>query len=421
MATPNIVPRANGEGSIGTITKHWDGLYTNNGHITNRLMAGTIETSGDVSAGGKLMAGTIETSGDVSLGGKTLLQFIIQSRSTYYARPDIFKVNKTVITIPKDLQVNIGGTGYYTQAETTVQLSTVGNAAARAGKDVYLYACQPASGTTPVFVLSLNSTVPSGYTADNSRKIGGFHCLCVDVGTISGHTLSGYAAGDIIPNSQWDLLHRAVSANEGMVWIPGIGKWVDIYLCTLVNGKLASTFGGIIADGASSIKFNGEKFAEELGKLGKRLLWRDEFIVVAKGSNEETNIAGSTDPNTAGGHKDTAGRRMISNYGLEDCCGVLWQWLADVMDSYNGSGTSWNSNNFYLDGYSWQTKSVYNPDIDDRSYGSCLGLLRRVLAGAGWADGSACGSRASACRNFSSRSWSYRGCRGASEPRVVNL
>ena len=67
------------------------------------------------------------------------------------------------------------------------------------------------------------------------------------------------------------------------------------------------------------------------------------------------NIAGSNDPGTTGGHKDTAGRRMISNYGVEDCCGVLWQWTKDCFEAMS---VSWNSANTWMEGYSWQTKSV---------------------------------------------------------------
>lgn len=423
MATPGIVPRANGEGSIGTSVKRWDKAYFNEADIANKVTAGGLATTGDITAGGKISATSVEGTNaefdNLKVGSKTIIQSIIESRTNYYARPDIFKVNKTAITIPKDMLINIGGKGYITQADVVLQLSSVGNAAARKGRDVYVYACQ-SSSLTPIFVLSFNSTVPSGYTADNSRKIGGVHCLCADVGSISGHALSGYVAGDIVPNTQWDLLHRAVSANEGMVYVRGQGRWYDLYLAGIVDGVLVSTYNAIIADGSSTPAYNGEGFVEALGKIGKRPLWRNEFIVVAKGSNEETNIKGSTDPNTTGGHVDINNRRMISDYGLEDCCGVIWQWLGDTNDSYSGN-TSWNENNFYLDGYSWQKKSVYNEAQDSRSYGSCIGLLRRVLAGAHWVSGSSCGSRASICCSFSSDGWSSHGCRGASEPRVVNL
>jgi len=67
------------------------------------------------------------------------------------------------------------------------------------------------------------------------------------------------------------------------------------------------------------------------------MLEDDEFQAIAAGSNEETNIAGSADPVTTGGHLDTAGRRMISNIGCEDCCGVLWQWLRTQSYRFDGA------------------------------------------------------------------------------------
>lgn len=350
------------------------------------------------------------------------MENLIGKTPNYYKRPSIPIPNKTKITIPANTQVNIGNKGYISISDTVLELSSVGTATERQGKDVYIYACQPAdtTSTIPVFVLSMNSTVPNGYTANNSRKIGGFHCLCRNVGTISGHAASGYVIGDIIPISVWDLLHRAQSENEGMIWADFDGRWYDIYLAGVVGGKLVSQYGAIIADGSSSPAYSGEKFVEEFAKVKKRPLYRNEFMVLAKGSNEGTNIYGSTDPNTAGGHNDTAGRAMISNYFMEEMCGALYQWGADTFEYY--PGTTWASTeNFYLSGYSWQEKSVYNPSIDSQKYGSCGGLLRRVRFGGDWGAGGPCGSRCASCNGFSAVGWGSCGSRGSSEPRVVNF
>lgn len=346
----------------------------------------------------------------------------IKNNPNYYNRDELFTTNKTTVTIPKNLKININGNGYISTINKSLQLSTVDTPANLAGKDVYIYACEPTSGTEPNFVLSLNSTVPTGYTANNSRKIGGFHCLCKDVGVIEGHTLSGYLKGYILPLSVWDLLHRPVSDSEGMVYIKEINKWVDIYLCSWSGNSLESKFGAVICDGVSATKFHGEGFSEQFRLISKRPLFRNEFATIAKGSNENTSIKNSTDPNTTGGHIDTAGRRMISNYGLEDCCGVLWQWGEDLFDCASAAGISWSSSKFYLNGYSWQTKSVYSPAYDSQTYGSCYGLLRRVLLGAGWCDGAGgCGSRSASCNDFSSNGNPVYSSRGASEPRLVNL
>lgn len=389
----------------------------NAGIVLECIQAGTTGNSQPVidSAGDGLITGIESALVDYSFPN-----LIIANTPNYYKRPSLFTVSKTTVTIPKNTQVRVGDKGFQNLADVTLELSTAGDAATRKGKDVYIYACQPSTNTTePVYVLSLNSTVPTGYTAETSRKIGGFHCLCASVGTISGHALSGYVAGDILPLSKWDLLHRPVSAPEGMVWLEGISKWVDIYLPSWNGTGFVSAYGGVISDGASSPAFNGERFVEYSGLVGKRPCYRNEFMVFAKGSNEGTNITGSADPNTTGGHVDTAGRRMVSNYGIEDCCGVIWQWGADLFENYPGS--TWNSANFYLDGYAWQTKSVYNESFDSQSYGSCYGLLRRVRLGAIWVHGSLCGSRSAYCDFFSADGWSDGSSRLVAEPMVVNL
>ena len=135
------------------------------------------------------------------------------------------------------------------------------------------YSCIPANGTEPIIVLSANSTVPLRYTADTSRKIGGFHTLCADVGTITEHTLRGYVAGDILPASVWDLKHRPVCSPEGMVYVDGLDIWIDIYLASYTgsysnspeNLKLVSEC-AITADGqvmSYSIGINFHRFSAD--------------------------------------------------------------------------------------------------------------------------------------------------------------
>ena len=327
----------------------------------------------------------------------------IKNNPNYYNRDELFTTNKTTVTIPKDLKININGNCYISTINKSLQLSTVDTPANLAGKDVYIYACEPTSGTEPIFVLSLNSTVPTGYTANNSRKIGGFHCLCKDVGVIEGHTLSGYVTGDILPATRWDLLHRPKGEPEGFAYEELTDCWIAIYLLSWDGTKLVSVYNGVIADGASTKKWHGEAFYEQFAKQGMRLVWRHEFQMGAKGSNEQTNIQGSSDPNTTGGHVDTAGRRMISNIGLEDCCGVLWQF---AMDLGFAGGSDW-------------TNSVYNSSVDDRSYGQTYGTLYRLRVGASWDDGGYAGSRAASCAYSSASVYVDYCARGASEPKTV--
>ncbi len=386
-----------------------------------------------------------DTSGTSGITLKNFQAQILASAPSAYHRASLPTSAKTTITIPTTY-VNIGDYGYVQNGSKTINLATASSwdnstyvtAANRKGKDFYIYACQSTDGTSvPKIILSANSTVPTGYTAANSRKIGGFHCLCADVGTISGHTLSGYVAGNILPASVWDLIHRPVSDPEGMVWSGR--KWFDIYFASWNGSKLVSAYGGTIADGESSKKFTGEIFEEEFVRAGKELISREEFKDCAYGSNEGTNIYGSADPGTTGGHKDTASRRMISNIGCEDCCGALWQWTRDWWENTpsiktgttsNGSPT-YNSDNYktgtedrWLHGIgyaTWTDFSVTNSDIESTARGQTWGIIIRALVGGHWDAGSSCGSRSAYLANLSSHRHALYAGRGASELRVAAL
>jgi len=169
-------------------------------------------------------------------------------------------------------------------------------AANRAGVDFYIYA------TAGGLLLSTNATVPTGYTAETSKQIGGLHCLCLSVGTISGHPLSGFLTGDIVPASVWDLAHRPSCSPAGMVYSELADIWVDIYLQSGTGGATRSAFGGTITD----IR-DWNDCTDDLAAVGKRMLSDPEFQIAAAGGNEKTNIAGSADPVSAGGHRDTTG------------------------------------------------------------------------------------------------------------------
>jgi hypothetical protein len=234
------------------------------------------------------------------------------------------------------------------------------------GKDYYVYLV-PSGATDVALKVSLNSTYPTGYTSANTRKIGGFHTECVNVGTISGHPLSGWLAGDILPASIWSLSHRPLCSPEGMVFISELNVWVDIYLQSGTGINTKSAYGATVTDTRS-----WPDHADDMFKVGKTLLTSAEFSCAAEGSNQLTAILGSAapTPKTSGGHLDTASRRMVSNYGLEECCGFLWQWL-DHPSANGGSG--------------WSAL----PGSKGQLYGSSYGML----AGGHWYDGASCGSR----------------------------
>jgi hypothetical protein len=351
--------------------------------------------------------------------------------------------DRRTLVSPSHLLVNIGGAGphaYELEAAVEMDLNVSANwdtltpdytvAANRAGKDFYVYACVPVSGYAPDLILSAATTFPAGYTADNSRKIGGFHCECADVGTISGHPLTGYLAGDIIPRSCWDLSHRSAGAQAGMVWagktdfdsLAGPKIWVALYLASGTGSSTVSANGAPISDNR-----NWMDFADDFAAIGCRMLEDDEFQAIAAGSNEETNIAGSVDLGITGGHIDTAGRRMISNIGCEDCCGVMWQWLRT--QSYRFDGATNHTHQVAVSGDP-ETVTSGNPSNDvaqvfayydlpgakgsiykQGTYGDI-----KLLAGGSWTTATYSGSRSrSAIYGYRWRIISYIGGRSCAE------
>jgi hypothetical protein len=311
---------------------------------------------------------------------------------------------------PNRMVVYIGSKGYLLTSQEELDLSSSATwdttsgtdytiASNRDGKDFYIYACIPASGSTPDLLVSADASTPDGYTTADSLKIGGFHTLCESVGTISGHTLTGYVQGDILPQSVWDLKHRPISDPEGMVYDPKMKKWVDIYLASVSSGKLVSVNGGTIADGSSTEAFHWYKFVQWFNEVGKKLPDQSEFHSFSMGANQGTNISGSADPVTTGGHTDTAGRRMISDIGCEDTCGVLHQWGRD-----RGSGTTASS---------WE--DAYDANDSDVA-GQHYEAPNCARFGGVWSYGAYCGSRCSNWNNGPLVLSANCGARGVAEP-----
>ena len=287
--------------------------------------------------------------------------------------------------------------------DTDTDLSTgadLDTGSVAAGTDYYVYACDNAGAL--VFLISAASTYPLGYNANTSRKIGGFHTVSAAVGTIGGHTLTDHPANGILPQSVWDLKHRPRCEPAGMVWSEEAQIWVDIYLASGTGTSTVSVNGGTISDTR-----NWMDFVDDFGAVKKRLLTDIEFQLIAAGSNEETDISGSADPVTTGGHSDTAGRRMISNIGCEDCAGAIWQWLLDQSWRLDGADLAacktwaWND-------LSGAKGSLYAQG----TYGDV-----KLMAGGRWDGGTYCGSR---CRFASCSRWNAYtnvGGRSCAEPQ----
>lgn len=327
----------------------------------------------------------------------------------YYSRSAKWAAAKTTITPPAYLSVAIGGVRYTAVNANPLDITNAENwdsngvVVDRAGKDFYVYACVPKSGSVPKFILSANDTVPAGYATTNSRQVGGFHCECADVGTIEGHALSGYVAGDILPASMWDLLHRCKGSNEGMVYDDANNVWISIYLLSYADGKVVSRYNGVVLDGTSTPKTHGLWFTETLAKQNMRLPYCHEYFTVLKGCRERCNISNSKDAVTTGGHVYTNNVRCISNVGLEDPTGFMWQW----------------SNNYGVAGGNGWLSGSYNENVDKENHGGTFGNLYLPLVGGAWDSGTQCGSRAVLGNHNASDVSANYGARGVSEPRTV--
>lgn len=432
------------DGKLDVVHTHTEGDITDLDHDAQKIKGKTVNDT-DI-ADGKILkynaaSGNLEYETDSRLdfisrhynASRSLRQkgFGLDIDAGAAATNHSTAANRYTIETPDGMEIDIGGASYRATAETEISLNTSGNwdaagqtanyqtAANRAGKDFYVYAEEPSSGIAPHFILSANATVPDGNTpagnarsAGNTRKIGGFHCLCVSVGDILNHALCDYVQGDILFLSVWDLKNRPVANPEGMVHsiahtmtnadgesvvIMGTGIWVDIYLASGTGSSTASVNGATISDNR-----NWMDFVDDFGAVKKQLLDDIEFQLIAAGSNEETNITGSADPVTTGGHSDTAARRMISNIGCEDCCGALWQWLLTPSARLD-DGTA----GIWID-LAGAKGSFY-------TFGTNGDGNTQLQAGGGWANAAICGSR---CRTaYCSRWFAYSsiGGRGRSQ------
>lgn len=233
----------------------------------------------------------------------------------------------------------------------------------QAGKAYNIFLVPNASNTATELKISLNSTAPTGYTPGDTRRIGGFHTLCVDAGNITwhaNHPLSGFVAGDILPQSVWTLYHRPYASPNNCIYIPcGIPFWRTIYDHA---GTLATTsfeYGGTVTRYRT---FYGHM--QDMMHAGYILPTYEQAAISGYGCEPLKAIMGKSEAAStqAGGHINESSHRIISIYGAEDCCGVTWKIL--TIGAIGGSN--------------WST----DPSVGVHQYGS----VNVLLVGGYWVD-----------------------------------
>jgi hypothetical protein len=284
----------------------------------------------------------------------------------------------------------------------------------QAGLDYYVFLVPDPDNPSGVTIkASLSKTAPQGFGPGEVLRFGGGHSLCIAVGSgltyveggvTKNHPLNGYVAGDMLPQSVWCLNHRPHSDPEGMVYIPSLDFWCDIYLQSGSGANTRSVYQGAITRSRQYVDFVEDQFC-----VKKELLDDGEFAAAMLGSNEQTNVQGTNEAGAttggAGGRLDTAGRRMISIYGVEEGCGSLFQWLRSTSaGGYSG----------YMGPMGSVTTSSYGPYDQAGGKGKFWGLAGALLAGGVWSNAASCGSRARDADNGRSDASTILGGRGRS-------
>lgn len=230
-----------------------------------------------------------------------------------------------------------------------------------AGTDYAVYACT--DGTVRA---DASFTAPTGYTAANSRLIGGFHYGLVAPGTTvagGGFATTGTgmiwtqpdvdAIAGINAYSLWDLKWRCKGEQKGMALDPYAGVWAAIYFCPsdhIINGtskyntdvasgsvlpRIPAAYGG---NGTANYSALTWWSANEIANShGHRLPTEREFASAAFGVTESQSLGGAASTIPATGRQ--AG--YTSRIGLEQATGHLWAWGADSSTRWDGAATPW--------------------------------------------------------------------------------
>ena len=267
-----------------------------------------------------------------------------------------------------------------------------------AGTDYAIYV-----GSDGALVADSNFSAPSGYTTENSRKIGGFHYA-------PGGNATGTSGGSTTPQineySIWDIRFRPSCIDpRGMTLVAG-SFWSDIYLTGVdwyTNGT--SKYNVTMADGSSPPKVPSEfggngstayanydwwNATEVVTSVGKRLPNYREFSALAYGTTEASSV-GSEQNSTV------LNAAYTSKWGVIQASGVLWTWGNEFGGPYADA--------------SWAATPL--------TRGSAYNLSNAVLFGGAWLSGSVSGSRCSLWDDAPSNSNSLIGSRAVCDHLIL--
>ncbi len=319
------------------------------------------------------------------------------------------------ITVIEGCVIAVGGAGIFKTGNTVLNASNLDIGAAFAvGSDYYVYICDSRQDAQDEqYIISLNSTYPSGWNASNSRKIGGFHygrCRKINdnmqpvnsSGAIFGTGWESAVSNGILPRSVWTLGHRPKCSPEGMVYLGG-GTWVDIYLNSDDGAQgLKSEYNCAPMTGTEGM--NWYTFTERLMKSGKRMPDYSEFCAYAFGSPQgldgaNTNAWTAT-TNTGRG---TTGSvvNAVSAVGCVDAVGRVWEWLNDLITrAEHATNTEFHP----TVAWGWDKKSPLRDNATKYDVGNIYQYyaysLAALLAGGYWDGGVHAGARAVNCDNY---------------------
>lgn len=340
----------------------------------------------------------------------------------------IYASGANELTVVEGCVIAVGGAGIFKTANTILTAANLDAGSAFAvGKDYYVYICDSRiDSADEKYVISLNSTYPTGWNATNSRKIGGFHygrCRKVDSNlqplngssVIFGTGWESAVSNGIVPRSVWTLGHRPKCSPEGMVYLGG-GTWVDIYLNSDDGAKgLKSEYGCAPMTGTESM--NWYNFVERLAKSGKRLPNYAEFCAYAFGSpagldNANTN-AWSATSNTGRGVTGSV-VNAVSSVGVVDAVGRVWEWLDELITRAEHAT---NADYHASVAWGWDKKSPLNTGEKSYDVGNIYQYyaysLAALVAGGYWSLGANCGARAVSCNGYPWTVATIVGARGA--------